>query len=116
MELKQIKNHLNKINQNQLNIKNWFIYEINNLIGIKCGNIIINNELYNKSKFGLNKLYFDIIEPQLKHLNKEKMNLKKIEKEIKKLTFRELLQVYYMVEKATNDEDQIRYNERFKKD
>ena len=70
MDLKQIKNHLNKINQNQLNIKNWFIYETNNLIGIKCGKTIINNQLYNKNKFGLNKLYFDIIEPQLKHLIK----------------------------------------------
>ena len=53
MKIEQIKNDLNKINKNQLNIKNWFIYEINNLIGIKCGNTIINNELYNKNNYGL---------------------------------------------------------------
>ena len=70
MKIEQIKNDLNKINKNQLNIKNWFIYEINNLIGIKCSNRIINNELYNKNNYGLNKLYFDIILPQLKQLTK----------------------------------------------
>ena len=70
MKIEQIKNDLNKINKNQLNIKNWFIYEINNLIGIKCGNTIINNELYNKNNYGLNKLYNDIIKRQLNELNK----------------------------------------------
>ena len=43
------------------------------------------------------------------------MNLKKIEKEIKKLTFNELLEVYNMIEDATNDEEQTRYNERIRK-
>ena len=70
MELKQIKNDLNKINKNQLNIKNWVLYEIKHLIGVKCGNRIINNELYNKNTYGLNKLYNDIIAPQLKQLTK----------------------------------------------
>jgi hypothetical protein len=70
MKIEQIKNDLNKINKNQLNIKNWFIYEINNLIAIKCGNTIINNELYNKNNYGLNKLYNDIIKRQLNELSK----------------------------------------------
>ena len=42
------------------------------------------------------------------------MKLEQLNKEIKKLTFNELLEVYNMVEDASNDEDQTRYNERIK--
>mgnify|MGYP003148180788 FL=1 len=42
------------------------------------------------------------------------MKLEQLNKEIKKLTFNELLEVYNMIEDATNDEDQTRYNERIK--
>ena len=70
MELEQIKKGLNKINENQVNIKNWELFIYGHLVGIKCGNKVINRELYNKNKFGLNKLYFDIIEPQLETVNK----------------------------------------------
>tara|TARA_R110002020_G_scaffold301372_1_gene516813 strand:+ start:373 stop:540 length:168 start_codon:yes stop_codon:yes gene_type:complete len=43
-----------------------------------------------------------------------KLKLKTLNREIKKLTFSELLEVYNMIEDATNDEDQTRYNERNK--
>ena len=42
------------------------------------------------------------------------MKLEQLNKEIKKLTLNELLEVYNMVEDASNDEDQTRYNERIK--
>ena len=42
------------------------------------------------------------------------MKLEQLNKEIKKLTFNELLEVYNMVEDASNDEAQTRYNERIK--
>lgn len=44
------------------------------------------------------------------------MKLNEINNEIKKLTFKELLEVYDMLENAINDEDQTRYNERVKKE
>ena len=42
------------------------------------------------------------------------MKLEQLNKEIKKLTFNELLEVYNMVEDASNDEDQTRFIERIK--
>ena len=44
----------------------------------------------------------------------DKVGLKELNREINKLTWSELMALYNMIEDATMDEDQIRYNERNK--